>query len=185
MQCLLHRIVIPMFIFIYKIVYTVCSMLHNIVFRITGPLHVTYKYNKYTNSFKNVTPNYYLDFFKNNYDNGEYFRITYTQYLTNYYSCKSNFSSIPQLTTQNKTKIKRRDLVLLDIDKNTINFDLNLLDNLYINSIKINNDYDLDLLTALNFFSIDNCSFVEFVQIIPFKKHLVDAEIVRLSELFN
>lgn len=168
--------------------YKIQQIILKIIFTITGPIHFTHIYqqnsvNNTKNSFKNITLNYYLNLFIKNYSTGQYFYKTCTMDTTNYYTCIGNIYEVPHIVTTSSVKIKRRDILLFNND-GVINFDLNLLDNFYKNSKTINDNFDINLLAVLKYFSIDTCKSVQFIQLIPFKKQLINASEVKLSELF-
>lgn len=174
---------------IYLYVYYFYELLWDAILYLFGSISIIYEFDGETK--KNITWHFWGSnptdktyFIKKIYRSGTYY-LAYTgdkQCLSNLTRCDNEIVYNP---------LKRKNIILLNND-NVIAFDLNVLDNYkrgidtfpqYINK-KNNFDPITDLATVLKLFNC-NITHVKFMQLIPLKINVVNANKVTIDMLYQ
>ena len=153
-----------------------------------GPIKIIYHIDE--NKITNITLIYYLNI-KNLYNNGIYYCKIYSANRTNHIIYSGKISDIDKIILHDKKhKVIRKNIILMNNDK-VVNYDLNILDNYFINLnyiyLNYNDLYDkkfLKMKFILYCLGI-KCTDINFIYFKPFKQELLKIDKVNIDQIIS
>jgi hypothetical protein len=180
------------FLSIYLYLFQAYALVRKFLFRLIGSIYLVYKFDD--DIFTNITIFYYLTIllnmigFKTNPEGLFYAKIIYDSemyeliYQGDLLSINKNLFSV--LSTPTEDKPKRKNIMLMNSNKEVISCDLNRFDQYYQNTKKTNLMCVTNLVTIKKAFGLEY-EYVQIMQMMPFKKELIEASKTDITQLYS
>lgn len=137
-----------------------------------------------TDTRKNITLNYYLNYNLVKYQNSTFFVTVYNQHNTNYFTFTGDITDIDEISDQVVDTIpSRKNIILMNKDQ-PINFDLQILDNYHSNTKNLKSKSITNLKKITELMDLQ-CTHVKFIEKKPFKINVSDVNDLEINHLYE